>query len=102
MKIITIYKIAALTALASIWACTTPEYQPMVVAEESMVQNCSYVDTISELSDPGNMIIPFENKKYYGGERKVLIRTNGLGATHIVWLHNLQSGSSATLYRCEE
>lgn len=102
MKIITIYKIVALITLASIWACTTPEYQPMVVAEESMVHNCTYVDTLSELSDPGNIIIPFENKEYYGGERRVLARTNGLGATHIVWLHNLPQGSSASLYRCEE
>ena len=85
-----------------LWACTTPDFPPLIVAQEAEVQDCEYLDTISEISDPGNIVIPFENKEYYDGEQKVLQRTNGLGATHIVWVYNLPTGSSALVYRCYE
>ena len=103
MALADIKKIFALSALFSVWACaTTPDFPPLIVVAESYVKNCAYVDTISEISDPGDIIIPFENKEYYDGQQKVLKRTNGLGATHIVWLYNLPTGSSASVYRCNE
>ena len=102
MQLIGIKKIFALIALCSVWACTTPDFPPLIVVEESYVQNCTYIDTISEISDPGNIVIPFENKEYYDGQQKVLKRTNGLRATHIVWLYNLPTGSAASVYQCNE
>ena len=102
MQPIEIKKISALMAVCFVWACTTPDFPPLKVVGESQVRNCTYLDTISEISDPGNIIIPFENKEYYNGQQKVLKRTNGLGATHIVWLYNLPTGSSALVYRCDE
>ena len=82
-------------------SCATNRFPGLLVAEEQMVQNCEYLDTISEISDPGK---PGSSKyaKYYDGELKVLERAHYLGATHIVWLYNHAMGSSASAYRCVE
>ena len=82
-------------------ACTTNRFQNLVVAEEGMVQNCSYLDTISEMSDPGKPIINYKYYKYYDGELKVLERADNMGATHLVWLHNSAICSSGSAYRCD-
>ena len=72
----------------------------MVSAEEEMVRNCSYLDTISELSDPGKMLFPAKYSNPYDGELKVLERASNMGASHIVWMYNQPFGSSASAYRC--
>jgi len=65
-----------------------------------MVRNCSYLDTISEVSDPGKMIFPSKLSNPYDGELKVLERASNMGASHIVWMYNYPFGSSASAYRC--
>ena len=65
-----------------------------------MVYECSYLDTISEISDPGKMIFPSKYANPYGGELRVLERANRMGASHIVWMYNYPFGSSASAYRC--
>jgi len=65
-----------------------------------MVCDCSYLDTISEISDPGKLIFPAKYSNPYDGERKVLERANNMGASHIVWMYNYPLGSSASAYRC--
>ena len=65
-----------------------------------MVRNCSYIDTISEVSDPGKMVFPAKYSNPYDGELKVLERVGNLGASHIVWMYNLPIGSSASAFHC--
>ena len=65
-----------------------------------MVLKCSYLDTISEVSDPGKMVFPLKYYNPYDGELKVLERANNMGASHIVWMYNYPFGSSASAYRC--
>ena len=67
-----------------------------------MVQDCQYLDTISDFSDPGKSLFPNKYGRYYDGERKVLERAYNMGATHIVWQYNYAIGSSASAYRCPE
>jgi len=83
-------------------ACAPNRFPNLVVAEEGMVQNCYYLDTISETSDPGKPIINYKYYKYYDGELKVLERADHMRATHLVWLHNSAIGSSGAAYRCDE
>ena len=65
-----------------------------------MVQDCQYLDTISETSDPCKFVTDYQFVKYYDGELKVLERVYNTEATHIVWLYNHPIGSSASAYRC--
>lgn len=81
--------------------CTQNRFPNLSVAEEEMVQNCQYLDTISETSDPGKLGSS-KYGKFYDGEKKVLERASYLGATHIVWLYNYAIGSSASVYRCDK
>ncbi len=67
-----------------------------------MVRDCSYLDTISEFTDPGKMVIPAKYSYPYDGELKVLERANNMGASHIVWMYNYPFGSSASAYRCDD
>ena len=82
--------------------CTKNRFPNIVVAEEAMVQDCQYLDTISQTSDPGKFVTDYELADYYDGELKVLERANNMTATHIVWLYNYPIGSSASAYRCTE
>jgi hypothetical protein len=82
--------------------CTKNRFPNIVVAEEAMVQDCQYLDTISQTSDPGKFVIDYELADYYDGELKILERANNMTATHIVWLYNYPIGSSASAYRCTE
>ena len=83
--------------------CAKDRFPDLVVAEEGMIWNCKYLDTISETSDPGKFFHSrFKYSKFYDGELKVLERAHYMGATHVVWLHNYSVGSSAEVYRCGE
>ena len=81
-------------------ACTKNRFPNIVSAEEGMVRNCSYLDTISEVSDPGKMVFPAKYSNPYDGELKVLERVSNLGASHIVWMYNFPIGSSASAFHC--
>ena len=81
-------------------ACTQYRIPNIVTAEEGMVHQCSYLDTISEVSDPGKMVFPLKYNNPYDGELKVLERASAMGGSHIVWMYNYPFGSSASAYRC--
>lgn len=81
-------------------SCASNRVPDLFVAEENMVQDCQYLGTISETSDPGKFITSYQFVKYYDGELKVLQRADNMAATHIVWAYNYPIGSSASAYRC--
>ena len=93
-------KCSILILLVFLSACTKYRFPNIVSAGERMVCDCSYLDTISEISDPGKLIFPAKYSNPYDGERKVLERANNMGASHIVWMYNYPFGSSASAYRC--
>jgi hypothetical protein len=68
------------------------------VAEESMVQDCEYVATLSETVDPGK---PFYNYLSQESQDKILMRAANLRATHVVWVYDYRMGSAAIAYRCD-
>ncbi len=80
--------------------CTNNRFPNLFIAEEKMVQDCQYLDTISETSDPGKFVTSYQFARFYDGELKVLERANNMEATHIVWMYNYPIGSSASAYRC--
>ncbi len=80
--------------------CTKNRFPNLFVAEEKMVRDCQYLDTISESSDPGKFVTNDQFVEFYDGELKVLERANNMQATHIVWMYNHPIGSSASAYRC--
>ena len=82
--------------------CTNNRFPNLHVAEERFVQQCQYLDTISETSDPGKVATNYQFVRYYDGELKVLERASNMAATHIVWMYNYPIGSSASAYRCAE
>jgi hypothetical protein len=84
------------------FACTQNRFPNLVIAEEGMVETCTYLATISETSDPGKPITSYKYYKYYDGELKVLERADHMGGTHLVWLYNYHIGSSGAVYRCSE
>ena len=69
------------------------------VAEESMVQDCEYVATLSETTDPGGL---FYNYLPQDSQDKILMRAANLRATHIVWVYDYRMGSAAIAYRCDQ
>ena len=81
-------------------ACPKNRFPNLAVAEEAMVNNCKYLATISETSDPGKFVTDYHLAQFYDGELKVLERAENMGSTHIVWLYNHPIGSSASAYRC--
>ena len=68
------------------------------VAEESMVQNCESIATLSETTDPGRVL---DNYRPAEHQDKILQRAANLGATHIVWIYDYRVGSAGVDYRCE-
>ena len=82
--------------------CTKNRFPNLTVAEEKMIRDCQYLDTISESSDPGKFVTNYQFVEFYDGELKVLERANHMQATHIVWMYNHPIGSSASAYRCTE
>jgi len=95
-------KFIILLLLAFLSACAKNRIPDTIVAEEGMVWNCRYLDTVSEISDPGKVIFPLKFSSPYGAERKVLERSRNMGASHIVWMYNYPVGSSAAVYRCDD
>ncbi len=79
-------------------AACTKTIPAVKVAEESMVQGCEIVATISETTDPGR---PLDNYRPAEHEDRVLERAANLGATHIVWVYDYRMGSAAVAYRCD-
>lgn len=67
------------------------------VAEESMVQDCEYIATLTETADPGKLFNYYQPQET---EDKILKRAANLGATHIVWVYDYAMGSAAVAYRC--
>jgi hypothetical protein len=71
---------------------------PVAVAEEKVVKECVYIDTLSENSDMGAFQI---HPKFSSSVReKVLKRAEMLGATHLVWLADYPVGACAMVYYC--
>ena len=83
-------------------ACTQFRIPNIVTAEEGMVSECRYLDTISEVSDPGKFAFLSKYINPYDGELKVLERASAMGGSHIVWMYNYPIGSSASVYRCTD
>ena len=92
-------KLLLLFLLFFVWACASQErYVHLLSAEEQMVKDCQYLDTLSETLDPGRFLPKYRAND---AEREVLQRADQLGATHIVWIHNYHRlGSAAMAYRC--
>ncbi len=82
-------------------SCTSSRLPNILVAEEGMMQDCQYLDTLSEVSDPGKFVTSYQFVRYYDGELKILERANNMAATHIVWMYNHPIASSASAYRCQ-
>jgi len=82
-------------------SCTKYRFPNLRVAEEKMVRDCQYLDTISESSDPGKFVTNYQFDEFFDGELKVMERANNMEATHIVWMYNHPIGSAASAYRCE-
>ena len=95
-------KCTILILLVFLAACTKNRFPNIVSTEEGMVGKCSYLDTISEVSDPGKMVFPAKYSNPYDGELEVLERASNMGASHIVWIYNYPIGSSASAYRCAD
>jgi hypothetical protein len=91
-------------ALAFIsWAaggCVSKPPYTVVAAEEKMVMQCTYIDTIAENSDMG--AIQIHPKLTYDDSDKVLRRAEMLKATHVVWLGDYPFGAAAMAYNCGE
>ena len=68
------------------------------IAEEPMVQDCAYLATLSEMTDPGRRL---DNYRSPENQDEVLERAANLGATHIVWVYDFRIGSAAEAYRCD-
>ena len=103
MPLINFSKWMTVFLLLFLVGCAKNHFPNLVVAEERMIKNCRYLDTISETSDPGKFFHNrFKYGHFYDAELKVLERAHYMGATHIVWLHNYSVGSSASVYRCNK
>jgi hypothetical protein len=102
MRASNLTKCTILFLLVFLSACTKYRFPNIVSADERLVRECSYLDTISEISDPGKMIFPAKYGNPTDGELKVLERASNMGASHIVWMYNYPFGSSASAYRCAD
>ena len=94
-------KLLLLLPLFFIWACASQDrYAHLLLAEEQMVQDCHYLDTLSETSDPGRFLPKYRADE---AEKEILQRADQLGATHVVWIYYYHRiGSTAMVYRCDE
>ena len=68
------------------------------VAEESMVQDCERIATLSATTDPGRIL---DNYRPAENQKEILQRAGNLGATHIVWVYDYRIGSAGVAYRCD-
>ena len=90
-KLICIISIIFLAACAK----TIPAVK---IAEEPMVQDCAYLATLSEMTDPGRRLDNYRPPEH---QDEILERAANLGATHIVWVYDFRIGSAAVAYRCD-
>ena len=95
-----VIKLIILIGIIGLFGCTRNRVPDLRVAEETMIQDCQYIDTISESSDPGKFVTSYQLNRYWDGELKVMERASNMQATHIVWMFNHPIGSSAAVYRC--
>lgn len=81
-------------------ACNfSSRYVHIVPTEAQMVHDCQYLDTIAENSDPGRILPKY---RVSDAEQNVLHRADRIGASHIVWVYNIQRmGSAAEVYHCD-
>jgi hypothetical protein len=91
-------KLLIFILLASTWACVQTSPPAVITTQEKMVQDCRYLDTISEISDPGRFLPEYREND---AEIKVLQRADQLGGTHVVWLYHYRIGSAALVYSCD-
>jgi len=90
-------KLIWIISIVFIAACT--KTLPAVkIAEEPMVQDCAFVATLSETTDPGRMLDNYRRPEH---QDEVLERAANLGATHVVWVYDYRIGSAAVAYRCD-
>jgi hypothetical protein len=68
------------------------------VAEESMVQDCERIATLSVTTDPGRIL---DNYRPTEHQDEILQRADNLGATHVVWIYDYRIGSAGVAYRCD-
>jgi hypothetical protein len=92
-----IKKLIWMISVVFIAACTKT-IPAVKIAEEPMVQGCTYLATLSETTDPGRRL---DNYRHPEHQDKILERAANLGATHIVWIYDYRMGSSAVAYRCD-
>jgi hypothetical protein len=94
-------KLTMMMFLGLILGCSNFQKEPAVpIVAERSVQNCEFIETLAENSDPGkNMLHP---KYTYDAQNIILMRAAAVGATHAVWLYNYPIGSAAMVYRCDE
>jgi hypothetical protein len=88
-----------LLLIAALFMAACMQTLPAVkVAEESMVQDCERIATLSETIDPGRVLDNYRPSEH---QDVILQRAANLGATHIVWLYDYRIGSAGVAYRCE-
>lgn len=95
-------KCAIFLLLGFLSGCSEHRFPNIITAGERMVHKCRYLDTISEVTDPGEIVFFANYSNPYKGELKVLRRASNMGASHIVWLYNYPIGSSASAYHCDQ
>ncbi len=86
-----------ITGILLIVACTKT-IPAVKVAEESMMQGCKHIATLSGVTDPGRHLANYRPSAH---RVVILDRAANLGATHIVWLYDYRLGSAADAYRCD-
>ena len=88
-----------LLSIAALFMAACMQTLPAVkLAEESMVQDCERIATLSESTDPGRVLDHYRPSEH---QDVILQRAANLGATHIVWLYDYRIGSAGVAYRCE-
>ena len=97
MQIKTLFLIILIFAVG---ACApNTSYVHIIPTEERMVQDCQYLGTLAENSDPGRLL---PNYRVKDAQQDVLHQADRIGATHIVWLYDYRIGSAAQAYRCDK
>lgn len=93
-----IYSILSILWVGLCGGCMVKGPPAVVAAEQKMVEHCTYIDTITHISNMGAFQI--HPKFADNGRHEVLCRAEGLNATHVVWLAEHPSGAAALAYRC--
>jgi hypothetical protein len=95
--LVTIKKLIWIISIIFMTACakTIPAVK---IAEEPMVQDCTYLATLSETTDPGRRLDNYRPPEH---QDEIFERAANLGATHIVWVYDFRIGSAAVAYRCD-